>query len=171
MEKQKKLKFNLVDVIFILVLLLGLAFVALRLSGVSLTAGSGIEEDSSEEEYLITFYAAESADYVVDHLQTGSQLTDDSITLDLGTLVDFETGPARVSSAAADGHLVISDKEGSSSVYLMSRVRGKDNGFGVTVDGLKLEIGHSMVVRSREAKLWVYVYEIQKLNDTPYASE
>ena len=31
MEKQKKLKFNLVDVIFILVLLAGAAFVALRL--------------------------------------------------------------------------------------------------------------------------------------------
>lgn len=167
MEKQKKLRFNVVDVIFILVLLAGAAFVVMRLSGLMSAASPGSNKE--QEEYIITFYVAESADYIVDHLQAGSPMTDDSITLDLGTLVDFETGPARITSAAADGHLVISDKEGYSSVYLMCRVPGADNGFGVTVDGLKLEIGHSMVVRSKEAKLWAYVYDIQKLSDSPYA--
>lgn len=166
MEKQKKLKFNLVDVIFLLVLLAGAAFLALRLGGLISTAPSS---DGEQEDYVITFYAAESADYVVEHLWTGSDMTDDSMTLDLGTLVDFEVGPARVTSAAADGHLVVSDKEGFSSVYLMCKVPASDNGFGVTVDGLKLEIGHSMVLRAREAKFWVYVYDIQKLSDSPYA--
>ena len=165
MEKEKKLRFNLVDVIFILILLAGAVFVALRLSGLNV-----VPDHRSSEEYIITFYTSESADYIVDHLRVGSSLTDDSITLNLGTLVDFEAGPARISSAAADGHLVISDREGYSSVYLMSRVLGIDNGFGVTVDGLDLEIGHSMVLRTQEAKFWVYVYDIQKLADTPYAN-
>lgn len=170
MENQKKLKFNLVDVIFILVLLAGVAFVALRLSGSISSALPNSDKEKASEEYIITFYATESADYIVDHLWVGSPMTDDSITLDMGTLVDFETGPAQISSAAADGHLVISDREGYSSVYLMCRVPAADNGFGITTaDGLKLEIGHSMVLRSREAKFWVYVYDIQKLSDSPYA--
>ena len=164
MEKEKKLKFNLVDVIFILVLLAGAVFVFLRLSGKNIVSSSG-----PSEEYIVTYYIADSADYIVNHLRVGSSLTDDALSLDLGTLVDFETGPARINSTAADGHQVVSDREGYSSVYLMSKVRGADNGFGVTVDGLKLAVGHSMVLRSQEAKLWVYVYDIQKLSDSPYA--
>lgn len=168
MDKQNKLKFNLVDVIVLLAVLAGVAFVALRLIGLSPSANTA--PDGDEEEYIITFYVSETGDYVVDHLQVGSPLTDDSITLDMGTLVDFETGPAQISSAAADGHLVISDREGYSSVYLMCRITCTDNGFGVTTaDGLRLEIGHSMVIRTKEAKLWAYVYDIQKLSDTPYA--
>ena len=194
MKKQNKLKFNIVDVIVLLVLLVGIVFVAMRFIGSDPeqtespdpeqtetpgpdytpdpvpTDSSGPDEiEEKDPEYIITFYASESADYIVDHLFIGSPLTDDSISWDLGVLVDFETGPARISSSAADGHLVISDLEGYSSVYLMGRATGYDNGFGVTVDGLKLEIGHSMVLRTKEAKFWVYVYDIQKLEDTPYA--
>ena len=169
MDKQKKLKFNLVDVIFILALLAGAAFVVLRLSGLSLFDVTSSNEGG--EEYIVTFYASDSADYVVNRLQIGSPLTDDSITSNFGTLVDFETGPARVTSTAADGHLIISDKEGYSSVYLMCRVRGADNGFGITVDGQRLGVGHTTVVRAREAKFWVTVYDIQKLSDTPYAGQ
>lgn len=167
MDKQKKLKFNIVDVIFLLVLLAGAAFVALRLIGPRLPAISSAEED----EYIVTFYASDSANYVVDRLQIGSPMTDDSITLDFGTLVDFETGPARINSAAADGHQVVTDREGYSSVYLMCRLRGIDNGFGVTVDGMRLGVGHTTVVRAREAKFWVAVYDIQKLSDSPYANQ
>ena len=191
MKKQNKLKFNFVDVIVLLVLLAGIVFVALRFIG----PGSGTEPDPissmdpdhssdpdpsgspdpddgpEEAEYIITFYTSDVADYIVDHIRIGSELTDDSITLDLGTLVDCRIGPAQISSAAADGHMVISELDGRSSVYMMCRVLGTDNGFGVTVDGLRLEIGHSMVLRTRETKLWVYVYDIQKLEDTPYAED
>lgn len=183
MEKQNKLKFNFVDVIVLLVLLAGIVFVALRFIG----SGSGANPDpatspeptpsvspdpddpeETEAEYIITFYASEVADYIVDHLWVDSPLTDDSITLDLGTLVDYEIGPAQIRSTAADGHIVISELEGYSSVYVMARTLGTDNSFGITVDGLRLEIGHSIVLRTREAKLWVYVYDIQKIEDTPY---
>ena len=172
MEKQKKLKFNLVDVIFVLVLLAGAAFVALRIIGLGSDApGEDEGKEKEGEEYIITLYTGESADYVIDHLRLGAQVTDDSITLDLGTVVDFKTGPARVNSAAEDGHLVLSDREGYSSVYLMCKVQGIDNGFGVLVDGLRLGIGHTMVVRAWEAKFYVAVYDIQKLSDTPYANQ
>lgn len=198
MENKNKLKFNIVDVIFLLVLLAGLAFVGLRFIQ-SLPDPEAAESDPVtesepaadttppaadttpeptptppvEEMYVITFFVPESADYIVNRLRLGSDMTDDSITLDLGTLVDYETGPARISSAAADGHLVISDKEGYSSVYLMCKLPGIHNGFGVTVCGgsLRLEVGHSMVIRTWESKFWAYVYDIQKLEDTPYAED
>ena len=168
MENQKKLKFNLVDVIFILVLLAGAVFVALRLGGLDTVAQL---TNPHSEGYIITFIGTEVPDYVVDQLEIGASATDDPVNLDLGTVVDFETGPARISSAAADGHLIISDREGYQTVYLMCKVSASDNGFGVKVDELNLGIGHSMVVRAGRAKLWMVVYDIQKLDDSPYAGQ
>ena len=174
MEKQKKLKFNIVDVIVLLVLLAGIVFVAMRLIGPVFGSdpnpgGSSGPDGAEEGEYIVTFYVSDSANFIVDRIRKDSPLTDDYITYDLGTLVDYKIGPAQISSAAADGHMVISDLEGHSSVYMMSRVEGTDNGFGITANGLKLEVGHSMVVRTQEAKFWAYVYDIQKLEDSPYA--
>ena len=166
MDKQKQLKFNIVDVIFLLAVLAGVAFFALRFFGPGLSASSG---GQNEEEYIITYFVSDSADFIVDHLRVGSALTDNSIKYDLGTLVDFEVGPAQISSTAEDGHQVITTREGYSSVYLMGRATASDNGFGVTVDGMNLTIGDSTVVRAQEAKFWVVVYDIQKLSDSPYA--
>ena len=168
MEKQKKLKFNLVDVIFILVLLAGVAFVALRLGGLDVVARL---TNTQTEGYIVTFIGTEVPDYVIDQLEIGASVTDDSLDLNLGTLVDFETGPARVTSAAADGHLIVSDREGYQTVYLMCKVNGSDNGFGVTVDGQAFGVGHSMVVRAGKAKIWMVVCDIQKLDDSPYAGQ
>lgn len=168
MEKQKKVRFNLVDVIFILVLLAGVVFVALRLGGLDVVARL---TGAYTEEYVITFVGTEAPDYVIEHLKIGAPVTDDALDLNMGTLVDFKTGPAQSSSAAADGHLVISEREGYQSVYMMCKMNATDNGFGVTVDGQELGIGHSMVVRAGETKIWMVVYDIQKLNDSPYAGQ
>ena len=168
MEKQKKLKFNLVDVIFILVLLAGAAFVALRLGGLDVVARF---TGAHTEEYVITFVGTEAPDYVVDRLEIGAPVTDDSLDLNMGTLVDFKAGPSLSSGTAADGHIVMSSREGYKSVYLMCKMNAADNGFGVTVDGQKLGVGHSMVVRAGDAKLWMVVYDIQKLDDSPYAGQ
>lgn len=168
MENQKKLRFNLVDVIFILVLLAGIAFVVMRLGGLDVVAR--ITGAAPSETYVITFVSTDTPDYVVDHLEVGATVTNDAMDVKLGTVLDFQTGPAQISSAAADGHLVISDRDGSSAVYLICRTQASDNGNGVTVNGLKLGVGHSIVIRAGDAKLWMVVSDIQKLADSPYAS-
>ena len=167
MDNQKKLRFNLVDVIFILILLAGAAFVAMRLGGLDVV--SRITGGASPEPYVITYIGIETPDYVVDRLEIGAPVTNDTMDVKLGTLLDYRTGPAQISSAAADGHLVVSDQEGSSTVYLMCRTQASDNGYGVTVNGLDLGVGHTIVVRAGGTKLWMAVYDIQKLSDSPYA--
>lgn len=169
MEKQKKLKFNLVDVIFILVLLAGIVFVVLRLGGLDIVAR--ITGGAPTEPYVVTYFSIDTPDYVIDRLEPGASVTNDGLDVDLGILLDFRTGPAQVSSSAADGHLVVSDRDGFSSVYLMCQVQASDNGNGVTADGMNLGVGHSAVVRVGDAKFWVNVYDIQKLGDSPYAGQ
>lgn len=168
MEKQKKLRFNLVDVIFILVLLAGIAFVAMRLGGLDVVAR--LTGASAPEPYVITFTSTEVANYVVERVEIGSKVTDDEVSMNLGTVLDFQLGISQVSSAREDGQLVVSSKEGYSSINLLCQVQGSDNGNGVTVDGLALGVGHTMVVRAGDAKMYMVVCDIQKLSESPYAN-
>lgn len=169
MDKQKKLKFNLVDVIFLLVVLAGIAFVAMRVGGLDVVAR--LTGAASPEPYIITFTGAEVADYVVERIEVGDRMTDDEVSLNLGSVIDIQTGPAQSNSSREDGQLVLSSKEGYSSIKLTCQVQASDNGNGITVDGLNLGVGHTMVVRAGDTKMYLIVYDIQKLADSPYANK
>ena len=169
MDKQKKLKFNIVDVIFLLAVLAGIAFVVMRLGGLDVVAR--ITGAAPSEAYVITYISTDTPDYVIEHLEIGAPVTNDTMDANLGTVLDIQTDEAQISSAAADGHLVISDLEGSSTLYLMCRTQASDNGNGVTVNGLNLGIGHSIVVRAGGTKIWMVVRDIQKLENSPYAGQ
>lgn len=169
MDKQKKLKFNIVDVVFLLAVLAGIAFVVLRLGGLDVVAR--ITGTAPSEDYVITYFSTNTPDYVIERIEIGDPVTNDAMDANLGTLLDIRTDNAQISSAAADGHLVVSDLEGSSALYLICRMRASDNGNGITVDGLDLGIGHSIVVRAGDTKTWMVVRDIQKLSDSPYAGQ
>lgn len=168
MEKQKKLRFNLVDMIFILVLLAGVAFVAMRLGGLDVVAR--ITGAASPEPYVITFFCEETPDYAAQRLEIGDYATDDEASMDLGTVVDFEINDALSYNPDYDGKLILSAKEGYNSVMLMCQVQGAESSGGVTVDGMVLGVGHTMVVRAGDTKLYMVVYDIRKLSESPYAN-
>ena len=168
MEKQKKLRFNLVDVIFILALLAGIAFVVMRLGGLDVVAR--LTGAASPEPYVITFIGEEIPDFAIERIELGDRVTDDEATLNLGTVVDIQTGPAISFASQEDGQLVTTTKEGYSSILLSCQVQASDTGSGVNVDGLLLGVGHTMVVRPGDSKMYLIVCDIQKLSDSPYAN-
>lgn len=168
MDKQKKLRFNVVDVIFLLAVLAGVVFVGLRLGGLDIVRQ--ITGGSAPEPYVITFIGEEIGDYVVDRVEIGDPVTDDEATLDLGKVVDIQTGPAISFASQEDGQLVTTTKEGYSSILLTCQVQASDTGNGVNVDGLIVGVGHSMVVRPGDSKMYLVVYDIRKLSDSPYAN-
>lgn len=168
MDKQKKLKFNLVDVIFLLVVLAGVVFVGLRLGGLDIVRQ--ITGGSAPEPYVITFVGEEVGDYVVGRIEIGDPVTDDEATLDLGKVVDIQTGPSISFASQEDGQLVTSTKEGYSSILLTCQARAAGTSNGVNVDGMILGVGHTMVVRAGDVKMFLVVYDIQKLSESPYAN-
>lgn len=169
MDKQKKLKFNVVDVIFLLAVLAGVAFVVMRLGGVDVVAR--LTGAASPEPYVITFIGEEVADYVADRVEIGDSVTDEELSMDLGTVVDLQRGESLTYNPDYDGILALSPKEGYCSVLLSCKVQASDNGNGVTVDGMALGVGHTMVVRAGDAKFYLIVYDIQKLSESPYANQ
>ena len=168
MDKQeKKLKFNIIDVAFVAVVLAGLIFVVLRVGGFDLlyTIVFGAKEDT----YAISFIGEEVADYVVDRLQPGDKVCDEWLGVDLGEVLEIKRGKAQSYSARQDGKLVMSDKENYSSIIVTCYCDAVDNENGITVDHLNLGVGHTMVVRIGDAKLYLVVHDIQKLDESPYA--
>ena len=168
MDKQKKLRFNVVDVIFLLAVLAGVAFVGLRLGGLDIVRQ--ITGGSAPEPYVITFIGEEVADYVADRVEIGDPVTDEELSMDLGTVVGFQRGESLTYSPDYDGILALSPKEGYCSVLLSCKVQASNNGNGVTVDGMALGVGHSIVVRAGDAKFYLVVYDIQKFSESPYAN-
>ena len=158
--EQKKRKWNIVDLVVVLVLVAVAAFAAWRFFGSS----GGKATVGNEESYRITFLCNETPEKVAEMIAKGDAVTDDSCYMDLGKVVDFKIDEARVYSTAADGKVVLSSKPGYKSAYVTVECKGVPEDNCVYVTGWALGCGHSMVIRVGYAKLYVWVYDMTPVN-------
>lgn len=169
MENKKTRKFNIVDIIVLLVLLLGIAFVLLRIFGGS--SLMGLVSGETQDTYVITFTGDEVPEFVAERVVIGSAVTDDACTVDLGTVLDVQLDESISYNANAAGELVASSRDDSRSIKLMCEVQASDNGNGVSVDGTQFGVGHTMVVRAGDAKMYLTLYDIEKKSESEYAEQ
>lgn len=147
---QKKAKFNIVDIIVILILISGIAFVGMRMMG--------RQEAVEAETYLLTFRSDCVPEELAATLSTDSAAKDNGRNIALGTLVEVTTGESVTYGYDSKGRCVASEKPGHVSVTLVCRVSGAEEATGLMVDrnvlslGMELEVscGHTMV----PATLW-----------------
>ena len=155
---QKKAKFNIVDIIVILILVAGIAFVGVRMFGgeepaVEATAGSG-------STYHVTFHAECVREDVANTLVLGSKSENASRNMDLGTLIDFSIDEAIAYGTDSNGHVVQGTKPGYVSVTLTCELTGIDQSTGLQVGQFMLNVGHSMGVRCGFTELNMIVQNI-----------
>ena len=155
---QKKAKFNIVDIIVILILVAGIAFVGVRMFGgeepaVEATAGSG-------STYHVTFHAECVREDVANTLVLGSKSENASRNMDLGTLIDFSIDEAIAYGTDSNGHVVQGTKPGYVSVTLTCELTGIDQSTGVQVGQFMLNVGHAMGVRCGFTELNMIVQNI-----------
>ncbi len=160
MENTKKSKFNLVDALVLLVVVLGVAFLGYRF-----ITGREVPTVKGTETFLITFRCNETPRFAADRIQVGDPVTDDYCQVDLGEVVSVEQGEAIVYNVDETGQTVISGKEGYVSVTVVSRVTAEDNGNGLTINANKFGVGHSMVIRPGDSKLYAVIQDIQKVEN------
>lgn len=141
---QKKVKFNIVDIIVILVLLAGVAFLGVRMFGGQETATA---DPAAGSTYQVTFYAECVREDVASTLVQGSKSENASRNMDLGRLVDFTIGESVVYATDSKGNVVQTTKPGHVSVTLVCELNGVDQGTGLQVGQFMLNVGHSMGVR------------------------
>ncbi len=140
---QKKVKFNIVDIIVILILIAGVAFVGAKMFGGQEPAAA---DPASGAPYLVTFHADCVPEEVAATLSVGSKSENASRNMDLGTLVDFTTAESVVYGFDSKGNCVASEKPGHVSVTLVCRVTGTQMPTGLQVGQYMLNIGHEMGV-------------------------
>ena len=155
---QKKAKFNIVDIIVILILVAGIAFVGVRMFGgeepaVEANAGSG-------STYHVTFHAECVREDVASTLVLGSTSESTSRNMDLGTLIDFTIDEAIAYGTDSNGHVVQGTKPGYVSVTLTCELTGIDQSTGLQVGQFMLNVGHSMGVRCGFTELNMIVQNI-----------
>ena len=155
---QKKVKFNIVDILVILVLIAGAVFLGIRMFGGEEPAVT--PNSSVGSTYRVTFNAECVRGDVASTLVKGSKAENASRNMDLGYLVDFTIADAIAYGTDAQGNVVQSTKPGYVSVTLVCELTGIDQSTGLQVGQFMLNVGHSMGVRCGFTELNMIVQNI-----------
>ena len=161
---QKKTKFNIVDIIVILILIAGVAFLGVKMFGGQEPAASADPAEGAP--YLVTFRADCVAEDIAATLTVGSKAENASRNMDLGTVVDVVIGESVVYGFDSKGNCVASPKPGYVSVTLVCEVTGIQQPTGLQVGQFMLNIGHGMGVRCGNTEINTIVRDI-----TPAAAD
>ena len=160
---QKKVKFNIVDIIVILAIIAGIAFVGVRMFG-GQDSPAASADPSVGNTYHVTFVADSVREEVAATLVQGSKAENASRNMDLGTLIDFTIDEAVVYTTDSKGNIVKTTKPGYVSVTLVCELTGIDQSTGLQVGQFMLNVGHSMGVRCGFTEISTIVQNIAPAN-------
>lgn len=155
---QKKAKFNIVDIIVILILIAGVAFLGVKMFGGQEPAASADPAEGAP--YLVSFRADCVPEDIAATLTVGSKAENASRNMDLGTVVDVVIGESVVYGYDSKGNCVASPKPGHVSVTLVCRVTGFQNPTGLQVGQFALNMGHAMGVCAGNTEISTVVCNI-----------
>ena len=160
---QKKVKFNIVDIIVILLLIAGAVFVGMKMLG-GQDPAPVVSDPAGGSTYQVTFSAECVPEAVANSLVKGSSSENASRNMDLGTLVDFTIAPSIIYNFDSNGICVQSEKPGYVSVTLVCELTGIQQPTGLQVGQFMLNIGHSMGVRCGNTEINTIVRNITPVN-------
>lgn len=150
---EKKMKFNIFDILVILVVVAALAFGAYKLLG---------GNDTGEAESIrITYTTREVSDFVVEKVEKGCRMYDDNNKVELGVLEDIQVGDSLSSIVTDSGEWVVTDKPDYSSMVITSVAKGKKLDNGVDIGGHTYYLGDFIVLRAGVAKVYIEITKIE----------
>ena len=154
---EKKFKFNVVDVVVILVIALAVVFVGTMFFG----GGLG---GSSASTYEVTYLCEEVPDFAATIIEEGDKVLDEQKDTDLGVVTAVELSDSRTYAVTDTGEVLCVSKPHYNCVELTTRVEGQDYDFGMIAGSSKYGVGHSVTIRVGSAKIFGRVSGIKKLD-------
>jgi len=144
-------KVSIIDLLIVLILLAALAFVGYRF----LTKDrSGIV---NTQKYYLSMTGAEVPNYVVDNLEVGARVFDDTENNVLGYVTDVQTGRGYHYDVDKNGETVALFPDDSSSVVITCQGEGTLDAIGLLIGGTRYAIGHTFVVYVGDCKLYLRI--------------
>ena len=148
-------KVSIIDLLILIILLAALAFVGYRF----LTKDrSGVV---NTQPYTMSMTGAEVSNYVVENLELGTRVFDDTENNVLGYVTDIQTGQGYHYGIADDGQTVAMFPDDSSSVVVTCRGEGTMDGNGVLIGGTRYAVGHTFVVYVGDCKLYLRISALE----------
>ncbi|MBQ7499855.1 MAG: DUF4330 family protein [Clostridia bacterium] len=150
---------NVIDVIFIVVVILAVAVFAVKHFVID------AKGDSGSNEYVIGFFAEEISDFVVNDLKIGSKCAGDYDYDDLGEIIDIDVYDSISYGNDSKGQITRTTKPGWKSVVIYSKVKAATNDYGLFINGHTYSPGHTFVLYTEGAKLYLRVFSLQKVTE------
>ena len=144
-------KVSIIDLLIVLVLLAALAFVGYRF----LTKDrSGVV---NTQQVYVSFTGAEVPNYVVENIEIGARVFDDTENNVLGYVTDVQTGQGYHYDVDKEGKTVALFPEDTSSVIITSLATGTLDPNGLLIGGTRYAIGHTFVVYVGDCKMYLRI--------------
>ncbi len=150
-------KINVIDFIVILIVVFAIAAAGVFVIRNRKAAKTAQAQNTT---LIMKFYTEELSDFVADKLKVGSVLYDDDKDVNLGTMTNVEIGSSVVYGGINAGSYEVVNKEGYKSAVITGEVTGVKNELGALIGGEQYGVGHSMVLRAGDAKIYLRVYDI-----------
>lgn len=152
METKAKRKFNIIDLLFIILIVAVLAVVAWKFIG---RAGS-----AKTVEYIVTVHSDDVPNDALKGFKEGDVMLDET-EKPFGTIISIKTGEARVHYSDSEGNDVVSPKEDYSELDVELRVSALKGDHFITLNGKKYSINTGFTAISGFSKIWVRISDIQ----------
>lgn len=162
MDKNGKIKgkFNIIDLIVIILLVAVAAGICVRYGSSVTTAVK------SDEEFEYVVKVDSVRDFTIEALEKKGKVTDKNSTLDLGEIVDVRVEPTEYRSTTADGRIVFAEQPERYTAYVTIRTRGKesDNSY-ITADSNELSVGRNTEIYSKYVHTSGDIMSVTKIED------
>ena len=148
-------KVSIIDLLIVVILLAALAFVGYRF----LTKDrSGVV---NTQKYYLSMTGSEVSNYVVDNVEMGARVLDDTENNVLGYVTNIERGVGYHYGINDDGETVPMFPDDSSSVVVTCLGEGTLDPNGLLIGGTRYAIGHTFVVYVGDCKLYLRISALE----------
>lgn len=114
---------------------------------------------------IIKFRIEEVDGFVAKKVHIGDEMYDDTNLQDIGVVTDVELSDSISYGQVNDSVYTLTSKEGYYSMIITGEVKGRKTKLGAEIGGKKYGVGHSMVLRAGDAKMYLRVYDIALKDD------
>lgn len=143
-------KINIIDFLAVLALIVVIAAAAVFV----------LRPKDGGDTLVMKFRIEEVDGFVAEKVHVGDELYDDTNLQDIGVVTDVELSDSISYGQVNDSVYTLTSKEGYYSMIITGEVKGRKTKLGAEIGGKKYGVGHSMVLRAGDAKMYLRVYDI-----------
>lgn len=172
MENKKKAKFNVVDVIILVIIMVAIAISGVKMAdklGISNLGENGTENGTDVSKtksnmYKISFLCEEVPDFAAEIIKKGDEVICEMSDNSLGFVKKVNITPSRTYVTNAEGEVVLTSKPYYNCVEIEAEVKADEYEHGIMVKRAKYGVGHSITIRVGKSKIFGRISGIEKID-------